>query len=265
VYSAIARARTEGEQVFFVGFADLWEVFPSGKKVGARIPLSRNWWWLWDVVERLIRVASVARITRLLQLNSTGTALERTPGLTPITLFDGGFCQDPSLLDTTAIAGLQLNRTESHSLGKTFFVHVRRGDYLSHPSKEYPAAIAHTWFTHHIKKLGKRFPGARFLVFSDDVEYCLKHFSKLERVSVVDAPLSESFHAMSHCDGGILSASSLSWWAAYLASTHSTGPFIAPRYWIRWPESRWDDPGIEKSDFLEWAVVPQGSSDAHAA
>ena len=138
---------------------------------------------------------------------------------------------------------------------KIFFVHVRRGDYLSWPSEEYPAALPASWYTNHIQRLSRKFPHSRFLVFSDDTEYCREAFSDLPQTTIVEAPVKESFFAMSQCDGGILSASSLSWWAAFISKESHAGPFIAPEYWIGWPESSWENSDVRDSSFLEWTNV----------
>ena len=268
VYSAIEKFKHSGEVLIFVGFSELFDVLPDAKKSIVHIPITRKWWWLWDTVESLLRAASALRITHLLQLAPSGESLQRSPGVTPLTLFDGGFCQDERLLDQDSVMNLQnsiaavgseiLDVAKASWISpprKIFFVHVRRGDYVSWPSTEYPAALPASWYTNRIQRLSRKFPHSRFLVFSDDTEYCRETFSNLPQTTIVEAPVKESFFAMSQCDGGIVSASSLSWWAAFISKESHGGPFIAPEYWIGWSESSWEKSDIKDSSFLEWATV----------
>lgn len=102
-------------------------------------------------------------------------------------------------------------------------VHVRRGDYLGlqhiHPTlgmNYYDNAMSY-------------FPGKEFLVFSDDIDWCVKNFTKRD-VSFVesnDNPVLDLLF-MSQCSRFIIANSSFSWWGAYLSGSKTV---VAPKIW----------------------------------
>ena len=107
-------------------------------------------------------------------------------------------------------------------------VHVRRGDYLQHPDRfriftpEHLAACMNHPNLDHAK--------SRFLVFSDDHAWCRENIQG-------DWQLAESkdhwhdFALMTKCDDFIISASSFSWWGAWLGANPSK-VVIAPGKWF---------------------------------
>jgi len=106
------------------------------------------------------------------------------------------------------------------------------------------------WYSEQMTKIAQEFPTTRFLVFSDETDLCKSFFDGFGDVTVLDCGPFEAFVAMSMCDSGVLSPSSLSWWAAKLASLKSTGPFIAPRYWFWFRHRKWVDSTLRDSRFL---------------
>jgi hypothetical protein len=103
-------------------------------------------------------------------------------------------------------------------------IHVRRGDYVGNPF--YVDLYAHT---DYYEKAMEQFPGAEFLVFSDDIAFCKS------QVLFKDCEFSEyndeltDFNLMAGCKGHIIANSSYSWWAAYVAPF--TKKVIAPKHW----------------------------------
>lgn len=107
-------------------------------------------------------------------------------------------------------------------------VHVRRGDYLKEPnlfqilSKEYYEQVMnHPSLPDH----------KQFLVFSDDMNWCRQNLLD-ERITYVQS----SSHwydlaIMTYCDAHIISASTFSWWGAYL-SHNRNNTVIAPTPWF---------------------------------
>lgn len=229
-------------------------------------PAPRLRWWF--LLESTLRALAVLRITRTVFLADSGDRLEMSRGLLPIALFDGGFCQDERLIDTTTVRKFWLEKTEAESAWlssldltpETFddqvscFVHVRRGDYLHWPSPDFPAALDSEWYVEQMTTIRERLgQPVKFLVFSDDPDFCRVAFNDISDVSIVDAPSDYSFLAMSHCHAGILSASTFSWWAARLASIDQPGPFIAPRYWFGARKKEWVGSPTPLDGFLDWA------------
>lgn len=224
-----------------------------------------RWWYL---LESALRTLAAFRITKTVHLSDDGGRLEFSQGLLPVALFVGGFCQDERLLDverirqfwrtkskaeTTWLASLKLT-PETLGGGTTCFVHVRRGDYLQWPSADFPAALEKEWYATQMDKVRKQsIAPVRFLMFSDDPAFCQVAFANTRDIVLIDAPSELSFLAMSHCQAGILSASTFSWWAAKLAATDQPGPFIAPRYWFGWRRREWIGSPTADEGFLEWA------------
>lgn len=109
-------------------------------------------------------------------------------------------------------------------------IHVRRGDYLKHPN----------WFQILTPDYYKRamnhsaLPADRqFLVFSDDLIWCaeLRGLST-DRIALVHSP--DHWHdlaIMTYCDAHIISASSFSWWGAWLCHNRNN-PVICPTPWF---------------------------------
>jgi hypothetical protein len=115
---------------------------------------------------------------------------------------------------------------ESGDVSDMCSLHVRRDDYLD--------------LTNFFVPLGRDYYDAamarfdddtRFLVFSDDIEWCKKEFTG-PRFSFSEGhtPLVDMF-TMASCKGHIIANSSFSWWGAWLNSDPDK-LVIAPREWI---------------------------------
>jgi Glycosyl transferase family 11 len=112
-------------------------------------------------------------------------------------------------------------------------IHIRRGDYVSNPffdivdwSTYLPAAIDY---------MGKSATGARFIVFSDDPEWCRCH--PLLKSAIIHDPspssTADAMYLMTLCSHHIISNSSYGWWGAYLANPPEAGRVVAPPQWFR--------------------------------
>ena len=99
-------------------------------------------------------------------------------------------------------------------------VHVRRGDYLD-ISDVHPA-LSLDWYHEAMNY----FPDKKFLIFSDDLDWCKQTFSGHE-FSPFDNE-GQDMYAMSKCNGHIIANSSFSWWGAWLGK----GKTIAPKIWF---------------------------------
>lgn len=107
----------------------------------------------------------------------------------------------------------------------TVSLHVRRGDYLDlqdhHPLcnlEYYNNAMA-------------MFPGARFLVFSDDIEWCKQNI-KGDAIEYSEGnSASTDLQLMTKCDHHIIANSSYSWWGAWLGKNKDK-TVVAPKAWF---------------------------------
>ena len=114
------------------------------------------------------------------------------------------------------------NKYEHILDGNTCAVHVRRGDYVN--NKNHPV-LDINYYRKAFNKMGN----CRFLVFSDDIDWCKQTMGNLlfiERGNEV-----EDFILMSLCKNFIIANSSYSWWAAWL-SKNKDKKIIAPYKWF---------------------------------
>lgn len=270
VYAALRKLNTQPETLVLVGFDDLIENFPEVLSDSHHIPLPRKHWWRWDLAEKILRSLGLLRLASVITLDSAERRLVTSRGILPLALFNGGWCQDENLIDPDIIHAL-IRADESRTLrggageegallvssdDPVFFIHIRRGDYLTWPSPELPAALPQSWYQEAMDKIYESQPGAHFLVFSDDDDYAEQFARGKSNTEAITASPRQTLVLMSRCTGGIMSASSFSWWGAQLASRQSRGPFIAPVHWITWGEQRWDDShSLADTTFLTWLPV----------
>lgn len=116
-------------------------------------------------------------------------------------------------------------------------IHVRRGDYLNHPTlgglcdlNYYRKAIDYIKFI---------IPNPLFVFFSNDIAWCRQNFNSEEALYVDWNRGEDSFRdmqLMSLCHHHIIANSSFSWWAAWLNSRPDK-IVIAPKKWINLPEA----------------------------
>ena len=82
----------------------------------------------------------------------------------------------------------------------------------------------------------------RFLVCTDDVEYCKDTILQKNKTYLYHESAIYDLIMMSKCSHGILSASSLSWWAAYISRKNNKVLdqfFIAPLHWTGHRKKSW--------------------------
>lgn len=118
-------------------------------------------------------------------------------------------------------------------------LHVRRGDYISHPdaSKVF-GMCSMEYYDAAIKKLSEKIENPHFFIFSDDQEWVQKNLILPFPTTYVTLNGSEKdyedLRLMSLCKHNIIANSTFSWWGAWLNSNpHKT--VIAPKIWFRDP------------------------------
>jgi hypothetical protein len=96
-------------------------------------------------------------------------------------------------------------------------VHVRRQDYLTHPVFH---VCDRDYYRKAIDELRARVPDARFLIFSDDPEWCRTEFLDPDQEVIDSGPAAANplhdLHLMSLAGHHVIANSSYSWWAAWL-------------------------------------------------
>ncbi|NJN24116.1 MAG: hypothetical protein HC810_06620 [Acaryochloridaceae cyanobacterium RL_2_7] len=166
------------------------------------------------------------------------TYIEETRSLTPEILTHRGFCSklklakisyfqneawiDPAVTETLTLKSKFLEPAQefltSKVQGKTpIFVHVRRGDYRFWPRRDIPAILPLSYYQRCIHRMRQKVAHPFFVFTSDEPDYVAQNFGHLESFCIASGSAAEDFALLSLCHGGILSASTFSWWAAYLA------------------------------------------------
>ena len=270
VVAALRKLTAHQEPLVLVGFEDLVESFPGLRGNAHHIPMPRKHWWRWTLAEKILGFLGFLHIVSVISSDPRARRLVRSRGVFPLSVFRGGWCQDEKLIDpdisqalfsADALDALSPGTAEMGLLPATqenpvFFVHIRRGDYLTWPTEEFPAALPETWYLEGVARIRDSHPQAQFLIFSDDEAFASEFAKNLESARAMQMSPAETLACMSLCTGGILSASSFSWWGGQLASRRSPGPFFAPLHWITWGEERWDDShSLEDTSFVTWIPV----------
>lgn len=117
-------------------------------------------------------------------------------------------------------------------------LHVRRGDYVSHPDLN--GLCDKAYYESCLRLIEEKTEevgiSLTFLVFSDDIPWVRKNLDlKSVRVRYVDWNIKEPFRdmqIMSSCQHFICANSTFSWWAAWL-STYERKIVCMPRQWSR--------------------------------
>jgi len=113
-------------------------------------------------------------------------------------------------------------------------IHVRRGANPANP--EEPNYSENSYYvnlgeTDYYERAMALFPNEKFVVFSDDTEWCVKKFYDNPNVQVMQKGTElEDFNLLASCKHQIIANSSFSWWAAYL-NPNVTKKVIAPAQW----------------------------------
>jgi len=108
------------------------------------------------------------------------------------------------------------------------FIGVRRGDYVKFAHVHNPCGMK--YFSTAINEIQKK----RYFIFSDDLEWCRKHFLGSHYIFVDLADDLEAFFAMCLFQNYIISNSTFHWWATFL-SVCETPVIYAPDKWIGGP------------------------------
>lgn len=134
------------------------------------------------------------------------------------------FMQDPAYFDKYAD---DIKKIYGEGLGfiDKVSIHVRRGDYVN--NSFYVDLFEDGYYERAMRKFKR---DEKFLVFSDDIQWCRSQeiFKNCEFVeSGVDW---EDLNVMASCKDNIIANSSFSWWAAYI-NKNPIKKIVAPMGW----------------------------------
>jgi hypothetical protein len=262
-YCAMRKFCPDGS-IFAAGMQDLKTGF-NGIHLACRanLPMTTERILEWVGERRIEEMAGRGRLLSLVQeVNSPkGVWFDVASGfLRNVFYFKAGYYQSESFLQPEIVRRMTIKpafieeaRAVLDSFGvrseDRYFVHVRRGDYLNWPSSDSPAILDAPWYLAQMSRIRKENPKAFFVIISDDQRYTRECFGLERDLAVVGGYPMLDFSVATLCQGGgILSASSFSWWAAYfLRRENSSALLIAPRYWCGHRRGEWHPPSIQTS------------------
>ena len=128
------------------------------------------------------------------------------------------------------------NKINIELVSNSYFIHVRRGDYLN--SNIYKIDYD-KYYKMAIKHILSITPKAHFFIVSDDIQYC-NTFSCLKQINktLIDLPALETLYLMSLCEkGGICANSTFSWWGSYL----NESPQKVVTFPGKWLKNTWNN------------------------
>ena len=141
-------------------------------------------------------------------------------------------------------------------LSECYFIHIRRGDYATFPYPDASAMLPKEWYCKQMGLIKNYCPNPYFIIVTDDVIFAAQEFQNKPDVYISTESEAVDLGIMSLCKGGILSASSFSWWGAYLArKNNASGIFIAPKYWWGYPLKEWLPQNIE-TNWINYVDAP---------
>lgn len=117
-------------------------------------------------------------------------------------------------------------------LKDSYFIHIRRGDYVNHPVYEFDRE---TYLKNAISYILKNEnKDVHFFIISNDIEFCKKYtlLDNLNKTFIENMDTLHSLYFMSLCNkGGICSNSTFSGWASML-NENPNKKIIVPKHWI---------------------------------
>lgn len=112
--------------------------------------------------------------------------------------------------------------------GNTCSIHIRRGDYVDN-SFHYVCDL--NYYNRAIDRIKEMSKINRFLIFSDDIEWCKLNFIGEEFNFIEGNRDIEDLFLMTLCKNHIISNSSFSWWGSWLCENNDK-IIIAPNRWF---------------------------------
>jgi hypothetical protein len=122
---------------------------------------------------------------------------------------------------------------EALGTGRAVSVHIRRGDYVTHPeTSAYHGVLTRDYYRQAMDAVTARVGECRFLAFSDDHEWVRQELAGDLGLEVVSADLPRHELAlMTRCTHHIVANSSFSWWGAWLGE-RTDSVVVAPARWF---------------------------------
>lgn len=136
--------------------------------------------------------------------------------------------------------GEEIIAKKTSNTKNSIFVHIRRKDYLTFPSIEAPAVLTLDFYKYCMNFMRQKYSNPHFIIVSDDISWVKENFSDQPDIFISKENQETDFAMMTLCNGGILSASSFSWWGAYFSKINNpNGIFLALKFWLGHAQHKW--------------------------
>lgn len=115
---------------------------------------------------------------------------------------------------------------------KSISIHVRRGDYVNHPLHGNVCTL--DYYRQAIEIIRSKVHGPVFYIFSDDIEWCKKHFDFIDAIFIDSNTKKDGYkdlQLIASCKHNIIANSSFSWWGGWL-NENPNKIVIAPNKWL---------------------------------
>ena len=153
-----------------------------------------------------------------------------------------GFFQTSKYFSDEPLAWFNFSQDKiEQELSQFVGVHLRFGDYTE---------LKHVYTSltkHYYRRAMSKFPNARFMVFSDDLNQAkalLGDYKKAQISYYSGNSDLDDFFGLTSCYGHIIGNSSFSWWAAYLSQnrSNSSALVVYPNAWFykQWITQNYD-------------------------
>ena len=118
-----------------------------------------------------------------------------------------------------ALEAVEAKYADLLALPSTTAVHVRRGDYLHPDMPHVPAPLG--YYEEAVARVLADDPRTRFLVFSDDIEWCRRELPVGDAIFISGNAAWFDLTLMTRCTHHVCANSTFSWWGAFLSSDRS--------------------------------------------
>lgn len=265
-YACVRSLSKPNEQIVLLGFKSLKETF-DGIEAEVFDSKTKNLqsFFLYKFYGSINFLSENRFFSRLSELKDA-PQVKQTRGLVDsLAVVQESFFQGESFFDFGVIKSLHIKKdllmqaqqiiNDVTKSKIPIFIHIRRGDYLVWPYLSFPAVLPASYYIECINMIRSKIENSFLFFVSDDIFYVKDIFGELEDSYISEKSDIEDFALMTLCQGGVLSASSFSWWTAYLSSFHHGNDlFFAPQYWAGHRIGEFY-PKFIKSDFLKYVDV----------
>lgn len=225
----------KNERIVLLGFDDLTKII---KKNNLIFFLRKNKLILFFLKyqNQILKILKKTKVINIIEENNHQKIIKTKGFFISLTLINGYFEREKFIkkdfksyikknyLEDNAKDFIKTLKNKSYS--KIFFIHIRLTDAVTGLDKNFPSVLPLAWFFKCKNILLNKFKKCRFIYLSDDLNFLKENFKN--NIYIRNKNPFFSFFVMKHCDGGILSPSTFSWWAAYLSGGRN---FYAPKYW----------------------------------